>query len=377
MPVISCGGMRFQHGWKEDEEIPAESDRNVEACARRALELGITHLETARGYGTSEAQMGKFLPDLDRDSFHLQTKIGPHKDVSKFVSDFEKSMGLLRVDHLDLMAIHGINDDDSFEAFEGCLETALKWKEEGRIRNLGFATHGPTDIITKAIATDVFDYVNLHWYYVFQDNWPAIEEATKRDMGVFIISPNDKGGKLYEPSDKLLELCAPFHPMVFNGLFCLSHPEIHTLSCGVSCPGDFDIHLETAEKVDEAAALVAPIVQRLEEAMAETLGEAWQKTWEEGLPQWHQTPGNINIPWILRLRNLARAYDMVEYGKMRYNFLGNGDSWFPGEQCGKAGEFDFSEALSKSPHAKEIPGYLLEAHALLKGEEVKRLQQDE
>ena len=35
-----------------------------------------------------------------------------------------------------------------------------------------------------------FDYLNLHWYYVWQVNSRALEEAAERDMGVFIISPN-------------------------------------------------------------------------------------------------------------------------------------------------------------------------------------------
>ena len=329
MPVISCGGMRFQHGWKEDEPIPPESDQNVADCVYRSLELGITHIETARGYGTSEAQLGKVLPSLDRDSFMLQTKIGPEKDVQRFVDNFEKSMGLLGVDHVDLMSFHGINDPNSFDATMACLDTAIKWKDQGRIRHIGFSTHGPTDILVQAIETGAFEYINLHWFYIFQDNWPAIEAATQRDMGVFIISPNDKGGMLYQPSPKLLELCAPLHPMVFNGLFCLARPEVHTLSCGVSRPEDFDIHMETVEKLDQATELVAPIIQRLEAAMEESLGRDWARTWEEGLPEWQDTPGEINLPWILRLYNLAKAYDMVEYGKMRYNLLGNGRGMVP------------------------------------------------
>ena len=44
-------------------------------------------------------------------------------------------------------------------------------------------------------------------------------------MGVFIISPNDKGGKLYEPPPKLTELCAPLTPMQFNDLYCLARPR--------------------------------------------------------------------------------------------------------------------------------------------------------
>ena len=43
-------------------------------------------------------------------------------------------------------------------------------------------------------------------------------------MGVFIISPNDKGGKLQEPGEKIKSLCAPLTPMQFNDLYCLAPP---------------------------------------------------------------------------------------------------------------------------------------------------------
>ncbi len=61
MPVFSCGGMRYQYKWEEvpPEEIPADGQANLEATIHRALELGINHIETARGYGTSEMQLGR------------------------------------------------------------------------------------------------------------------------------------------------------------------------------------------------------------------------------------------------------------------------------------------------------------------------------
>src|SRR5439155_1056670 len=81
--------------------------------------------------------------------------------------------------------------------------------------------------------------------------------------GVFIISPNDKGGKLYDPPQKLVDLCAPLSPMQFNDLYCLARPEVHTLSCGVSKPGDFDEHVRGLAHYDRIAETIGPIVQRL------------------------------------------------------------------------------------------------------------------
>ncbi|MCC6823901.1 MAG: aldo/keto reductase, partial [Verrucomicrobia subdivision 3 bacterium] len=75
MPVISCGGMRYQHKWQDvaPKEIPPANQANLEACIHRALELGINHIETARGYGTSEMQLGWVLPKLPRDKLIVQT----------------------------------------------------------------------------------------------------------------------------------------------------------------------------------------------------------------------------------------------------------------------------------------------------------------
>ncbi|MCH7909189.1 MAG: aldo/keto reductase [Candidatus Hydrogenedentes bacterium] len=377
IPVISSGGMRFQHSWKGSDEVPPESQERLEKCVRHALDLGINHFETARGYGTSEAQLGKILSDLPRSEIILQTKVGPAPQVDKFVAAFEKSMSSLGVDYLDLFAFHGVNNQEALDNALRCMDVVRGWKQAGRIRAIGFSTHAATETILDALKTELFDYVNIHWYYIFQDNWPAIEEARRQDMGVFIISPNDKAGLLYKPSDKLVSLTEPLHPMVFNGLFCLMHEEVHTLSCGISRAEDFDIHMETVEKLDDAEKWVAPVIEKLEAELARVLGNEWAETWEQGLPDWNDTPGEINMRWILRLRNLALAYDMVEYGKMRYNMLGNGGHWFPGAKADAIDEIDLSECLANSPHAATIPTALAEAHTLLAGEEKKRLIEDE
>ena len=368
--------MRYQQSWKTGDPVTDENQKNLEATIHRAIELGINHIETARGYGTSEEQLGKVLPKLPRDEIIVQTKVAPFAEPEKFQKVFDQSMSLLQLDHVDLFAFHGINNQETFEHYLRCLPTARKWQEQGRVKHIGFSTHGPTDILVKTIETDELDYINLHWYYIFQDNWPAVEAATKRDMGVFIISPNDKGGLLYKPSDTFTELTKPLHPMVFNGLFCLSHPEVHTLSCGASCPEDFEIHLETAEKLDEAEKHIAPILERLENHLADKLGSEWVESWQQGLPEWDETPNDVNIPVILRLYNLCKAFDMFEYGKMRYNLLGSGDHWFPGKKYDALDGADLTPCLANSPHKDVIPNYLNETHAMLVGEAKKRLQEE-
>ncbi|MEH2247201.1 aldo/keto reductase [Nostoc sp.] len=378
MPVFSCGGMRYQFKWEDvpNNEIPADNQANLEATIRRAVEVGINHIETARGYGTSEMQLGRILPKFPREKLIVQTKVNPEADAKEFREKFEQSLKNLQLDYVDLLGLHGINHAESLDYSirpGGCLEVAQQLQAEGKVRFIGFSTHGSTDIIVQTINTNQFDYVNLHWYYINQWNWAAIEAAKRHDMGVFIISPSDKGGLLYKPPQKLVNLCAPLSPMVFNDLFCLSHQEVHTLSLGAAKPQDFDEHLKTLELVDRAWSILPPILARLELEAIATLGEDWVKSWQTNLPTLEETPGEVNIRVILWLRNLAIAYDLLDYAKMRYNLLGNASHWFPGNKADRLDELDLRQCLARNPHADKIPQVLEQAHQLLAGEAVQRL----
>ncbi len=380
MPVFSCGGMRYQHKWQDRPlaDIPQDGQDNLAATINKGLEVGINHIETARGYGTSEMQLGQVLPQFSREKLIVQTKVSPKPDPKEFRRQFDKSLNYLRLDYVDLFGLHGINNEEVLDNSirpGGCFAEAKKLQAAGKVRFIGFSTHGATDIIVKTIETGLFDYVNLHWYYINQFNWPAIEAAIRQDMGVFIISPSDKGGQLYNPPPKLVKLCQPLSPMVFNDLFCLSHPQVHTLSLGAAKPMDFDEHLKVLPLLDQAEEILPPILERLEKEAIAVLGEEWVRSWYAGLPDFTQTPGQVNIPMILWLRNLALAYDMVDYGKMRYNLLGNGGHWFPGQKADQLRGLDLSSCLKNSPHKAKIPALLAEAEEILGGGEVKRLSQ--
>ena len=357
--VLTLGGMRFKYGWTPPRTyLPKAAFQNCLETTRMALDVGINHIETAHGYVKSEHLYGKVLKELGtpRTQFKMMTKGAPMTgDETRAL--VEQQLEALQLDYIDFYGWHGINNEERLKAAlatGGPVETLHRLREEGLIRHIGFSTHAPLAIIEKAIRTDLFSFVNLHYYYFFQRNRPAVELAKEKDLGILIISPNDKGGQLWNPSDKLKELCHPLTPIQFNGRFCLSHPEVTTLTLGMHAPEHFDQNLAMLNGEPYFSQEDTKVQVAVDNA-ARSISDFCTYC-SECLP----CPENINIPEILRFRNLLEGYDMQTYGKYRYNMLGGKGHWFPGNFASACTEC--GDCLPKCPENLDIPKLLFRTH---------------
>ena len=114
IPVLSLGGMRFQKSWDQIDfsEISYAEQNKLENILNLADKYGLSHVETAKYYGTSEVQLGMGFQNNKKIPNILQTKIPPNSDPEIFERDVITSFEKLKVKRIDLLAIHGMNTDE-------------------------------------------------------------------------------------------------------------------------------------------------------------------------------------------------------------------------------------------------------------------------
>lgn len=363
MPVLSMGGMRFKKLWEGPAgEIPEETLEQAEALVRYCLQVGMNHFETAKGYGKSEAVYGRVFQrlGLPRDRYLVTTKIGPTRTYDEMRRHIDESLQNLQLDFIDNFDLHGINTPDDLAMTlqkGGCLDAVRDAMKEGLIRHLGFSTHGETSLILEALLTREFESVNLHYYFFYPTHRPAVELAAHLDLGVFIISPTEKGGFLWNPPEKLRRLCHPLSAVEMNDRWLLSQPAVHTLSCGASEPAHIDQHLGALRPGPIPDAVDREVFQRLE--AERNRSEDFCTQCQKCLP----CPEDIRIPEVLRMRSQALDFDMTDFASWRYSQMRAGDRWYGGrfgDACTACGD-----CLPRCPMELDIPRLMHDTHARL------------
>ncbi|KAL3776236.1 hypothetical protein HJC23_011733 [Cyclotella cryptica] len=416
MPIVTLGCMRFQQTWNRGgkpvtsmEQVQTECQENLVNILKHALHCGVNHIETALGYGTSEMQIGEALKVLleegvcKREDLIIQTKgfITSTMSKSDFKASIVKQIERLGLEYVDLFSVHGVNTEDHVDwLFDhgdkgNLIDAVRELREEGKVRWIGFSTHAPAHTIKRAIETDAFDYINLHYHFEgsytasgdgdenFEGNLENIRLANKHDMGVFIISPYDKGGRLYAPSNLLRELTLPeMEPIEFGSLWLWYHKEhkegdparIDTIVCGAARPSDFDQPVLAALRSVTAGARqdFEVVHRRIQERKETVFGKDWAESWQVGLPNYSHSPQRGsqvgNMVWLYNAINMFGLFDFAKdrYGTLVGNsrnwdknkswkenvFANPGFNWMPG--CGFDPSADYSEELKDVPE-KNLP----------------------
>jgi predicted aldo/keto reductase-like oxidoreductase len=219
--AVGFGGIPIQR-ISEDEAV---------AVVRRALDLGVTFIDTASGYSDSQAKIGLAIEGR-RDGLVLATKTGdPTKEGA--LRDVERSRRELGADCIDLYQLHGVSSMERWEQMKapgGALEGLLQARDAGHVAHIGYTSHSRE--VALAMADDpVFETVQFPFNLV--TNEPAgdlIPKAREKGLGFIVMKP--LCGGQYDNAN-------------FAFKFLNAFPDV------VPIPG-----IERAEEIEEIVALV-------------------------------------------------------------------------------------------------------------------------
>ena len=351
-----------------------ESVAQMGAVLTAALEAGINHLETAPAYGPAESFLGTVLAELEarnsqqRRELVLTSKLLPGLSLAEGKEQLAGLLRRLRIQRLDNLAVHGLNLSEHLDwALRGPGRELLAWAlGEGLVGQVGFSSHGSTELIAEALASGHFSFCSLHLHLFDQERIPLARAALAAGLGVMAISPADKGGRLYAPPAELLADCAPYAPLELAYRFLLA-AGISTLTLGASQPAD----LAWAQRL---AAADHPLregehhaLEQLEQAGRRRLGESRCGQCRQCLP----CPSSVPIPALLRLRNLALGHGMESFASERYALIGRAGHWWEqhdASACNRCGDY-----LPRCPLGLPIPELLAETHQRLAAPPRRRL----
>ena len=116
----------------------AETDQTMEVL----MKYGVNHIDTAASYGESELRLGPWI-EKHRQEVFLASKTGDRDYTAARVS-IRRSLERLRTDHLDLIQLHAVIEDEELEESVGeggALRAAIEAKEEGLVRFIGITSH--------------------------------------------------------------------------------------------------------------------------------------------------------------------------------------------------------------------------------------------
>lgn len=194
LPAIGLGCMALSSTYRDTE------DDSAVALVHRALELGVTHLDTsdAYGWGHNETLLGRALAGR-RDQVFLATKFGQLMEDGKRIvrgdaayvqAACEASLSRLRVDHIDLYYAHRIDPSVPIEETIGAMAALV---EAGKVRHIGVSEAAPGTIraahATHPLAAVQIEY-SLWTRFAEEEIFGVCEEL---GIGYVAYSPIGRG----------------------------------------------------------------------------------------------------------------------------------------------------------------------------------------
>lgn len=208
---LAFGTMRLP--CREDKTIDSEKVCEMVDCA---IKNGVNYFDTAFPYhgGMSEIEVGKALARHPRESFYLATKYPGHQIADEYHPEeiFEKQLKKCGVEYFDFYLLHNVYEK-SMPVYQdkrwGIIDYFLEQKRLGRIKHLGFSSHGRPDNLKGFLdyCGDKMEFcqIQLNWLdWTLQEAQKKVEILNAYNIPIWVMEPV-RGGRLCKLPSAALE----------------------------------------------------------------------------------------------------------------------------------------------------------------------------
>ena len=221
LPLLGFGCMRFP-------TVPGGTTADIdveltEKMIRYGMEHGVNYFDTAYPYhnGQSETVLGSILSKFPRESFYLADKFPGHQ-ISKNYDPkevFEHQLKKCQTEYFDFYLLHNVFEN-SLPVYTdpkwGIMDYFIEQKKQGRIRHLGFSSHGSIEVMGKFLDLygEHLEFCQIQLNYLdwtLQDAKAKVDFLNRRGIAIWVMEPV-RGGKLANLSEKSREKLSALRP---------------------------------------------------------------------------------------------------------------------------------------------------------------------
>ena len=217
---------------------------------RKAIEMGITHLDTAYVYlrGNSELSIGRTLEEINkRDQVYIGTKVyfnrdndngvfltedgrAPGATQEKFDEQLSTCLERLRTDYVDILYNHSIYTPEMVN-YEPMMKALEKAKKEGKVRFIGISTHrNEPECIRAAVDAGIYDVILTSYGMLWdrkEEIQKAIAYAAEKNIGIVAMKTHG-GNRLNRDPDTVIDHEAAFKWVLSDENVCTTIPGMTT-----------------------------------------------------------------------------------------------------------------------------------------------------
>lgn len=295
-------------------------EKQVDEMVDYAMSHGVNYFDTAYPYhgGMSEKVIGRSLSRYPRESYYLATKYPGHQISENYDPEavFEEQLKKCGVEYFDFYLLHNVYEK-SIQVYKdsqwGIIDYFIEQKKKGRIKHLGFSSHGGIEILREFLdyCKDQMEFCQIQLNYLdwtLQEAKEKYEFLTDRGIGVWVMEPV-RGGRLANLSEeenaKLHQMRPKETSVAWAFRFLQGLPNVKMILSGMSNMAQMVENVETFREenplTDTERTLLLDIVEGMKNSIPCT---ACRYCCDE-------CPQQLDIPMLIAVYNELRFAPVV------------------------------------------------------------------